>query len=273
MANPNTVLAWCWPSRPSASWWCHEAWRKHKCKQPGPKQLLKTCWKHVETYQLTNQSLFIFVLGEGGFETQIFITVSVPRTEPGLDSMSELLWRGRCNVGLRHLQHHVSGQVAQRTKRIWTGQIRNFHADWLVMFLCILVLEIDQTSHLFALHGLISLKKISSFSPDFFSYKDLCYGVGGMVAPYIAILVHKHSWDVLAMVDLTMALVILRRRLCIGTWARSIGRLCDVWLHIISLSGIDRLMKIMMIVNTPSTCHKSILDYFGVLIKPNWQKP
>jgi len=45
---------------------------------------------------------------------------------------------------------------------------------------------------------------------------DLCYGLGGMVAPYIAILVHKHSWDVLATVDLILAAVVVRRRACIG---------------------------------------------------------
>lgn len=45
---------------------------------------------------------------------------------------------------------------------------------------------------------------------------DLCYGVGGMVAPYIAILVHRHSWDVLATVDLVMAFWVIRRRACIG---------------------------------------------------------
>ena len=48
--------------------------------------------------------------------------------------------------------------------------------------------------------------------------QDLCYGVGGMVAPYIAILVHRHSWDVLATVDLVMAFWVVRRRACIGCW-------------------------------------------------------
>ena len=48
---------------------------------------------------------------------------------------------------------------------------------------------------------------------------DLCYGLGGMVAPYIAILVHKHSWDVLATVDLILAAVVVRRRACIGSFA------------------------------------------------------
>jgi len=48
---------------------------------------------------------------------------------------------------------------------------------------------------------------------------DLCYGLGGMVAPYIAILVHKHSWDVLATVDLILAAVVIRRRACIGSFA------------------------------------------------------
>ena len=37
-----------------------------------------------------------------------------------------------------------------------------------------------------------------------------------MVAPYIAILVHRHSWDVLATVDLLLACVVVRRRACIG---------------------------------------------------------
>lgn len=41
-------------------------------------------------------------------------------------------------------------------------------------------------------------------------------GIGGMVAPYIAILVHRHSWDVLATVDLLLACVVVRRRACIG---------------------------------------------------------
>ena len=50
------------------------------------------------------------------------------------------------------------------------------------------------------------------------SLQDLCYGVGGMVAPYIAILVHRHSWDVLATVDLVMAFWVIRRRACIGCW-------------------------------------------------------
>lgn len=45
---------------------------------------------------------------------------------------------------------------------------------------------------------------------------DLCYGIGGMVAPYIAILVHRYSWDVLATVDLLMAAVVVRRRACLG---------------------------------------------------------
>lgn len=46
-----------------------------------------------------------------------------------------------------------------------------------------------------------------------------------MVAPYIAILVHRYSWDVLATVDLLMAAVVVRRRACLGHLGeRVVGR-------------------------------------------------
>ncbi|CAJ1358138.1 unnamed protein product [Effrenium voratum] len=57
---------------------------------------------------------------------------------------------------------------------------------------------------------------LKSSSGSALSKYDLCYGIGGMVAPFVAVWAHRHSWDLLATLDLCIAMVVVRRRACLG---------------------------------------------------------
>lgn len=90
------------------------------------------------------------------------------------------------------------------------SQVESFASICLIFFPLLVFKEIYNCwQYVFSFPG-----DVSATFPPHFSHRS----IRGMVAPFVAVWAHRHSWDLLATLDLCIAMVVVRRRACHSTF-------------------------------------------------------